>query len=304
MLINQANIQLLTTGFKAAFKEGLGMVQPMWGNVATMVPSSTAAEHYAWLGQFPRLREWIGDRVVKSIADHDYTIRNKDFEVTVAVPRNTIEDDQYGVYSPMMTEMGSAATTHPDEIIFAALLNGFTSVCYDGQNFFDTDHPVGLPGKQVTVSNMQPGDGPAWFLLDTRRSLKPLIYQRRKPYDFVTKFDPRQSDHVFMTKEFLYGVDGRLNAGFGFWQLAAASRAPLNTQNFMSLYADMTLLKSDEGRPLGIKPNVLVYGNSLQWQASALIDTAPNAVGITGDGAPVSNILYQIVDKLQVPWLD
>ena len=302
MILNQANLQLLTTGFKASFREGLGMVTPMWDKVATMVPSSTAAEHYAWLGQFPRLREWIGDRVVKSITNHDYTIRNKDFEVTVGVPRNAIEDDQFGVYSPMMTEMGSAATTHPDEIIFAALKNGFSSPCYDGQNFFDTDHPIGLPGAQTTVSNMQPGPGPAWFLLDTKRSLKPLIYQRRKPYDFVAKFDPRLSDHVFFNKEFVYGVDGRLNAGFGFWQLAAGSMAALTPANFQDLYTGMTLLKSDEGRPLGIKPNVIVHGNGLQWQVKALIDT--QFVAAPGGGDPVSNIFYKIVDTLQVPWLD
>ena len=41
--------------------------------------------------------------------------------------------------------------------------------CYDGQNFFDTDHPVGEQGSQETVSNVQTGAGPAWYLLDTTR---------------------------------------------------------------------------------------------------------------------------------------
>ena len=78
--------------------------------------------------------------------------------------------------------------------------------------------------------------------------------------------------------------------------------APLTGDNFKALYTGMTLLKSDEGRPLGIKPNVIVYGNSLQWQVKALLDT--EFVAAPGGGDPVSNIYYKMVDKIQVPWLD
>ena len=35
-----------------------------------------------------------------------------------------------------------SSSGHPDELIFNLLKNGFTSPCFDGQNFFDTDHPV------------------------------------------------------------------------------------------------------------------------------------------------------------------
>ncbi|MCG6541625.1 Mu-like prophage major head subunit gpT family protein [Pseudomonas sp. KSR10] len=31
--------------------------------IATVVPSATASSTYGWLGQFPKLREWMGARV-------------------------------------------------------------------------------------------------------------------------------------------------------------------------------------------------------------------------------------------------
>lgn len=62
----------------------------------------------------------------------------------------------------------------------------------------------------------------AWFLLCTKRPVKPLIYQQRKKAKFVSKTN-ETDDNVFMSKKFIYGADSRGNAGFGFWQMAYGS---------------------------------------------------------------------------------
>ena len=62
----------------------------------------------------------------------------------------------------------------------------------------------------------------AWFLLATKRPIKPLIYQQRKKAKFVSITD-ETSPNVFMSKKFLYGADSRGNAGFGFWQMGVGS---------------------------------------------------------------------------------
>ena len=91
MLVNNANLKTLFTAFNAAFKEGLGQAESQYGQIATTVPSTSAAEEYGWLGRMPGLREWLGDRVVHAVGDHGYTVKNKSFEMTVAVPRTAIE---------------------------------------------------------------------------------------------------------------------------------------------------------------------------------------------------------------------
>lgn len=292
IIINQANLATLFTAFKVAFNTGFRNAETNWDKVATLVPSTTKEEKYGWLGQFPRLREWVGDRHVKSMAAHDYSIRNKKYEATIGVPRDDLEDDTYGVYTPLMQEMGFAAATHPDELVFALLAAGFTTTCYDGQYFFDTDHPVG----DGTVSNMQTGAGNPWFLLDTRRPLKPLIFQRRRDYGLRSMTD-LNDEQVFNRDEYRYGVDARANVGFGFWQQAFGSKATLDAANYEAAWAAVTGRKSDEGRPLGIIPNLLVCGPSNRAAAKTVLDKE-----LINGGE--SNTNYKTVDLMIVPWLD
>ncbi|MBP6543225.1 MAG: Mu-like prophage major head subunit gpT family protein [Piscinibacter sp.] len=291
MIINQSNLTLLYQAFKTAFNTGFRTNEQQWGRIATLVPSSTKSEQYGWLGQFPKLREWIGDRQVKNMAASSYAITNKSFESTIGVNRDDIEDDQYGVYTPLFQEMGFAAATHPDELVFALLAAGFTTNCYDGQFFFDSDHPVG----SGVVSNSGGGAGTPWYLLDVRRPLKPLIFQRRKDYNMQILQDEKD-EAVFMRKEYRYGVDARCNVGFGFWQQAYGSKQTLDATNYSAARTAMMSLKSDEGRPLGIKPNLLVVPPSLESAALTLLQAEKNANG-------ADNIYRNTAELIVVPWL-
>jgi len=296
LIVNAGNLAILNRAFKAAFQKGFEGVSPLWSKVATLVPSTTGTEDYGWLGQIPGMREWIGDRHIHNLKQHDYSVKNKTFELTVGVPRESIEDDQYGVYAPMMEMLGQSANQHPDELIFALLAAGFATPCYDGQYFFDTDHPViQADGAKVSVSNMQAGGGNPWFLLDTRRPLKPLILQQRKKPEFVNK-DQSTDDNVFNRKEYVYGVDDRKNVGFGFWQMAFGSKAALDATNFDAAMAATGAFKGDHGKPLGVMPNLLVVGPSNRAAAKALIE----AEQLAGGG---SNTNFKAVEVLVVPWL-
>lgn len=291
MIINQANLAILFVAFKAAFNTGFRSVTPEWSRVATLVPSTTKEEKYGWLGQFPRLREWVGDRQFKHMAAHDYAIKNKKFEGSVAVPRDDLDDDTYGVFSPLFQEMGYAAATHPDELVWQLLGAGFATQCYDGQYFFDTDHPVGAG----VASNSGGGAGAPWFLLDARRPLKPLIFQKRRDYD-LKQMTGREDEVVFMRDEYRYGIDARCNVGFGFWQQAYGSKQTLDAAAFNAAVAGMMALQSDEGRPLGISPNLLVVGPSNRAAAKALIEAETLASG-------ASNTNFKAVELYVSPWL-
>ena len=95
------------------------------------------------------MREWIGDREIQNLSASDYTIKNKDFELTVGVDRNAIEDDKIGLYNPSVEMLGESAAAHPDELIFSLLAGGFSEKCYDGQPFFSDAHKIG----KKTVTN-------------------------------------------------------------------------------------------------------------------------------------------------------
>ena len=273
--------QLLTslfTGYQASFQNGLGMAEPQYTKIASVIKSASASNTYGWLGQWPGFREWIGDRTIKDMEAQGYQIFNKQFESTVGVKRTDIEDDNLGIYTPMMQEMGRATNVFPDELIFPLLKAGFASECYDGQYFFDTDHPVNDQvdgqGEDASESNVliDAGyTGEAWYLLDTSRALKPLIYQERKMPKLVS-MTKEDDESVFMRGEYRYGVDLRCNAGFGFWQMAHGVKADLTLDNLWAAYSAMRQRTADGGRPLGIKPNMLVIPASLEKQATQLLE--------------------------------
>lgn len=297
LIVNAANLSTLYTSFKTSFNKGLGRVKPQWDKVATPVPSTSREENYGWMGKVPNVREWLGDRVVQNIMLHKYAIANKDFELTLGVPRNDIDDDQYGIYGPLFEAMGESTGAHPDQLVFALLAAGFSTVCYDGQYFFDTDHPV-IDADGVTVNsvaNTDGGSGTAWYLMDTRRFLKPLVYQTRKPFGFQ-RFDKDTDPNVFMRKEFLYGADGRSNVGFGFWQFAWGSKQTLNKANYKIAREALSGMKGDHGRPLGIMPGLLVVPSSLEGNALEIVNAERDAAGAT-------NVYKGTAEVMVCPWL-
>lgn len=297
MIINQNALRSLYIGYSALFASAFAGVQPMYASVATIVPSTTAENEYGWLGQMPRFREWIGDRHINSIATHGYSIKNRPFEQTVGVDRDHIEDDNVGVYNPLFSELGRSAATFPDELVFPFLKAGFTNLCYDGQNFFDTDHPVTDENDAVqSVSNSGGGSGTPWFLLDTTRAIKPIIFQSRKPFDKLIRKDQDSDDNVFNRKQFIYGTDGRCNVGYGFWQMGYGSKQTLDADAYAAARAAMMSFKGDRGRPLGITPNLLVVPPSLEGAGRKILQSQ---LVNGGESNPWANTATLMV----VPWL-
>jgi phage major head subunit gpT-like protein len=304
MIITATAIAALQTGFRKNFQDAFNATRPAaaFTKIATVIASASKMETYGWLGKFPKMREWVGDRVLKNMSTAAYAVVNKDFEATVDVDRNDIQDDTLGVYAPLMAEMGVSAAQHPDDLVFGLLKAGRSTLCFDGQNFFDTDHPgFDATGAAIQVSNID-WDGttpnaPVWYLMDTTRPLKPLIFQERQKPEFVAKTNPENSDTVFMSKKFLYGVDARCNAGFGLWQFAFASNKPLNEANLNAAIKRMQQIKDSNGRPLGVNPNLLVVGPSLRESAITTVKAQ------YGEGGK-SNPNYQAVEVLDTPWVE
>lgn len=297
MLINKQSLDLIFKNLKTTYNKAFETTETNWDKVAMLVPSSGSENNYNWLENFPRMRKWIGDKAIKSLKGHGYTVVNDDWEATIEVDRNHIEDDNLGIYAPQAQMAGWSAKQLPDEIVSDLLNEAFESRCYDGQYFFDTDHPVGkgvvsnkgtmvlsistlaaaqasygaartalrkmkddegrplninptvlevppaledianalmkndrledgkpnpYKGTAEVVVNARLTSDTAWFLLDTTKPVKPLVYQERKKPVFVQQ-TTMDSDNVFMRKKFRYGAEARAAGGYAFWQMAYGS---------------------------------------------------------------------------------
>jgi len=142
MIVNKGSINDFFTGLKTIFNNALKAQTGDWSKTAMEVPSNTKTEDYKWLERFPKFRKWVGEKFIKSLKAGNYKVSNEDFETTIEVDRNDIEDDTSGHYSVQAKSAGDSAGELHDLILDDLKNNAFTSQCIDGQFFYDTDHEV------------------------------------------------------------------------------------------------------------------------------------------------------------------
>lgn len=150
MLVNKAAIQAVFVSLKTTFMQAFDAAPSQWEKTAMLVPSGSGQNDYTWLSKFPKMRKWIGDKVIKALEAMKYTVVNDDWEATVEVDRNDIEDDNLGIYKPQAQMAGYSARQLPEEIVADLKNNAFANTCYDKQYFYDSDHPV----AGASVSNL------------------------------------------------------------------------------------------------------------------------------------------------------
>jgi phage major head subunit gpT-like protein len=151
--ITPAVIDAIFYSFSTQFQGAYARIDPWWTKVASDVPSAGRENRYAWLRLLPRMREWIGERKYANLEAAGYALANKDYELSVEVDRNDIQDDNIGVYAPFVQMMGEQAKRWPDDLVLSLLQNGSTNLAFDGQAFFSASHPTGQPGSASTYSN-------------------------------------------------------------------------------------------------------------------------------------------------------
>lgn len=280
--------------FRALFLQSFDGALALWEKRAMTIPSSHHSEVHNWLGRVAAMREWIDVKAADQLRGFDFTIKNKDWENTIEVDRNDIEDDMLGLYRPRIQDLGMRAKQHPDSLLSLRRREGETVLCYDGQYFYDTDHAEGSSGTQsnkltgtgVTavkvradlfaakaaffkfkddrgepfiqsmgnedvvavipadllavfdeLNNPAPGSTvpktPITYEVDPRLTdvnnwyvdyigfpVKPFVHQERKAVNFVALDDPNATESVFMRKKLYYGVEGRYEMSYGFWQFS------------------------------------------------------------------------------------
>jgi phage major head subunit gpT-like protein len=304
MIITTAVLNGLRTALRDEFRRRMSEIdaKPIWKLMATIITSNTKSNTYGWLGAFPQLREWVGVRVIKDIAESAYQIANKKYESTLGVERTDIEDDNLGHYRTMASAMADEVERFFNRNIAILLEKGFENTCYDGQNFFDQEHPVyaNTDGKgAVTPFSNIVGNGSEtgspWFLLDLSGSLKPMIVQQRIAPEFEEITDTK-NDTVFMEDKYMYGIRYRGNFGYGLWQQAVGAKTALNIDNYKKARELMQSLKRDGGDPLGIVPTHLVVGPANESAARNIVEAQNLANG-------ASNIYYHTAELIIVPHL-
>jgi len=155
-ILNAATLIGTQKTFRTLFLQSFDSVSPNYQKHVMEMGSTNAAEIYQWLGRVGAMQEWLDTKNIDELRGFDFTIKNKDWESTIGVDRNSIEDDQLGMYGPRIADLGVRARQHPNKLLSDARKAGVTTLGYDGQFFYDTDHSEGDSGTQ---SNKLTGTG-------------------------------------------------------------------------------------------------------------------------------------------------
>jgi len=131
------------------------------GLLSNYFTSDQDSEEYAWLGQAPVLREWIGGRLAKGLRETGLTIRNKHFEATLDILVKHLRRDKSGQAMVRIGELSRRSNAHWASLLSTLIAAGESTVCYDSQYFFDTDHSEGDSGTQDNDITVDISDVPA-----------------------------------------------------------------------------------------------------------------------------------------------
>lgn len=300
-VVTSAQLETHRVALNGAFKKGLNAVTSVEEALMELVPSTTGTNIYPWLGAFPKFRKWVGERRYQTMKEYEYALKNEPWSVEMTIDVWAWADDTIGTYAGIISGWGRSAKTFRAERVIEALKKGHQLPCYDGQNFFDPNHPYEYKddaGTHTGVYANMAGDGSAnaMYFVDLSQPLKPILFQNREEPSFWMQTNA-QSEYIQMNKKVPLHADARCAAGYTLWQLAYRLTSPLTATTYKAACDFAASLKDEFGNPLGIRYTHIVYGNSNKVAVKTLF------LKEKVDGGD-DNIYYKDIETLESKWLD
>jgi phage major head subunit gpT-like protein len=147
MLITPANLNVLFSSIETRFWQAFTLEQLMYTKLCTTYPVGSEQWISAWVPMTDKLREWSGSRIVRTPAPQTYTVPIKLWEGTYGVDKYKVLDDQYGIYMPIVANLGKQTAKLPDYQLRDLLQNagawtGAFQNGTDGLTHFNTAHLI------------------------------------------------------------------------------------------------------------------------------------------------------------------
>lgn len=232
MQLAPAALDAMFYNFSMLYQSAFDQAPVWWNQLATEVPSTTRENRYPWMASLPRMREWIGERLLHNVALRSTSLVNKDWEDTLKIERNDVDDNNLGVYTPWVTALGVQARKWPDDML-VTLLQNTTALAFDGQPFWNASHPKNIDDSSAgTYSNVFTGTA-------------------------------------------------------------------LTQANYRTVRATMAGYVGEDGRSLGVVPNLLVVPPQLEDTAKEIVMTGL----IVSGGAAIENVAKGTAQVLMIPEL-
>ena len=134
----------LVVGARTGFLSALSASPKQdWMRVAEVINLTAKSTTLVDLGAAPMPTENIGRPQVQEFIEKTKTVAPRDWDITVGISYNDVSDDQTGSLERKVRAAGANFQKHINSRVFTVLNAGdgqTYGACYDGQDFFDSDH--------------------------------------------------------------------------------------------------------------------------------------------------------------------
>lgn len=137
--VTASQLEAINQSFQAKFNKALGSVPAYFRKLCMECPSTAGENVYGWLAALPQLTKVQSEYIRKRLQLLGYRLTNETFGGIIEVPRESIEDDQFGMFGPTAAMWGERAAQVPDLELVQLLVNSFSATAgkdYTGSAFF------------------------------------------------------------------------------------------------------------------------------------------------------------------------
>lgn len=268
------DLRTFSVAVNASFKtalQGQFKGDPLAG-LTTTVNMKTKEVEFPIASVTGPMREWKGSRIVTSVMRDSYRIVTKKFEKTIGIDVDDVDFDNLDIYMPAINSVTQQLAAWQTQQLHKAL--EANPIGYDTKPFFATDHQEG----GLNISNFQAGAGPAWYVIDDSKPVKPLLWGEAIAPRLRAKTN-ENDDNVFWRDQYIWGAKAVGGPGVGLWQTAYKSKATLNEANLEAILTTMRDRKDEEGETLDIIPTTILIPASLAFDARRLLGRPLNPDG-------------------------
>jgi len=148
--LDASKIEAAYVGFHKTFNGRIGHAESIHQRIATVVTTTDLVDRQVWLGATPKMRRWIGDKVLNKLRAESHPIVTGPYEASLEIPKHDLLNDKLSLYVPKINALADAYSWALDELAIGMLCAGVAGTSlgttYDGQNLIDTDHTASSAG--------------------------------------------------------------------------------------------------------------------------------------------------------------
>jgi phage major head subunit gpT-like protein len=141
---DEQKVEIAYVGFGTRLANRLSTYESFFSRLATVVDSPNLINREIWLNALPVMRMWLGPKVIERISAENTPIVTRPHEVSIAIGKGTLQNDQLGLYGQLVDKLAEAYPNALDDLVITMLCAGIQGTAlgatYDGQNLIDTDH--------------------------------------------------------------------------------------------------------------------------------------------------------------------